>query len=145
MFYLAGKPLLFSMTRPIKFRAKTVKREPYQEKWVYGYFFKTPLTTENFEADSFQSGKNRWCIADNQGAVYEIDIETLGQFTGLQDKTGKEIYEQDIYQIIDAFDRPQIKVLDDLPEFYHEFIENECVYESIEVIGNVYENADLLQ
>src|SRR5438067_399855 len=42
--------------RPIKFRAKTVERTGYAKKSGYmGHLFKTLLTAENFEADSFQS------------------------------------------------------------------------------------------
>jgi len=82
--------------RRIKFRAKTVKIEGFPEKWVYGHLFKTPLTSENFEADSFSSGVNRWCISTVHGVVYEIDPKTIGEFTGLFDSNNNEIYEGDL-------------------------------------------------
>lgn len=61
--------------------------------WVSGYYFKTPLTAENFEADSFSSGVNRHCISNDIGVVFEIDPSTLCRYTGIED-----IYENDIVE-----------------------------------------------
>jgi hypothetical protein len=47
------------------------------ETIVKGHYLKTPLTSENFEADSFSSGTIRHCIVDENGVVFEIDINTL--------------------------------------------------------------------
>ena len=57
----------------IRYSAK-VKGE---ERVVTGYFFKTPLTSENWEADHFGNGVVRFCIATEDGVAYEIDEETL--------------------------------------------------------------------
>lgn len=61
--------------------------------WVSGYYFKTPLTAENFTADSFSSGINRHCISNADGVVFEIDPTTLSEYTGIAG-----IYENDIVE-----------------------------------------------
>lgn len=122
--------------RTIKFRAKRLNNS----EWIYG--------------DYHHRAGNVHCIIrmepdDNGKVCYiirQVDAETAGQFTGMRDKTGKEIYFGDIvrnkYGDIGSviwFSDWSIRV--DWGGGDIHFIDPEW---ELEVIGNIHDNPELL-
>jgi hypothetical protein len=119
--------------REIKFRGK---RKDTGE-WVYGYF------TRNDE-----SGRCYITTQSKTGGAYpwEVDPATVGQYTGLKDKNGREIYEGDI--IFRPNEVGRIEFSEDgsfLIRFPHHLARLNATWEPIEVIGNIHDNPELLE
>ena len=142
--------------REIEFRGKTKDGE-----WVYGYLdyrdnqffinevFETPPTWQD-------------PCGDTHYERHLIDHETIGQYTGLNDKNGNKIFEGDIvnFTIFDCFDcdtqytghvfydvnyaRFVIKFSNDCDDWFHigTVVRQD---DEIEIIGNIHDNQEMVK
>ena len=147
------------MSREIKFRAKLVKGERNRAKgqWVYGLpqqrveihgvvNLNKPAEIGyivSYEPERMlQSG-----APDNNLYWYEIDPETLGQFTSLKDAKGQDIYEGDILGLDDPTDHSRAVVVFHEGAFRPELVQHPGFYDNDwdwTIIGNIYETPELL-
>lgn len=135
-----------AMAREIKFRAKSL-----DGIWEYG---------------DLHLSCNHPHIHNLIGAKIYIDHNTIGQFTGLHDKNGKEIYEGDIVgcvswneyfskdgQPMEAFRRKMyidfrnggFKMIEPMPTQLEDHVWDIIYNGDIEVIGNIHDNPELLK
>ena len=128
--------------REIKFRGMDL-----QGRWFYGL----PC---HIQTDK-HSAKEGWYISNSVGisTAYDVRPETVTQYTGLLDKNGKEIYEGDIINGLDTDSKFGGRYENMKVDFYNgEFGIGDNMghlglkhLSDIEVIGNIYENPELLK
>lgn len=117
------------MSRTIKFRGKRFDNG----EWVYGNLIIDD--SGNCEIIDYKN---------NREIRYDVRGETVGQFTGLCDRNGREIYEDDI--MCESGTCIFVEVVYEAPEFCYK--DNEFGYkflnlpENFEVIGNIHDNPE---
>jgi len=142
--------------RQIKFRAWDKETKTMNTNGSIGAGSSADIININFEGRiSLQNAYGLDMGARNPTFDEPSDRFILMQFTGLQDKNGKDIYEGDIYRAYNNEDEPADCVVE-----YNEYCasfdgivypihEAETLYShwqsGIVVVGNIHENPELLQ
>ena len=91
--------------RRIKFRGKCVADSKYAGQWVYGGY------SEPQEDCKQNEGLITIYLGGSSTCKYHVIPNTVGQFTGLHDSIGREIYEGDIIRSFDSKGEPIIHYL----------------------------------
>ena len=139
------------MNREVAFRGKRCS----DGKWVYGFYVESKTSWRGHKPHK------SWIVPDaisnggffNVLGRYAVKDDTVGQFTGMCDKNGKRVFEGDVVHVVwqdPMFCQWHERTV--LVEFkYGRF----TVYQSkpfehsdkryFEVIGNIYDNFDLMK
>ena len=121
------------------------KREDNGE-WVYGAFYPIKDELVCFIINNCQSIN----FDDNSTFFngYKVHKKSVGQFTGLHDKNGKEIYEDDIIEYIQHhFNTEMTLIKRKIVNWKYDrwnIYETNAGESDIKIIGNTHENPELL-
>lgn len=130
--------------------SEQTKAQVCPDGWVYGFYVpersETPLGETKQRASIIKTGDPKKLTT---GMWFDVDENTVGEFTGFTDKNGKDIYEGDIVTLSYAPDKLYVVIwaeeqarflmtdgetVEDFDDFY--------VFETT-VVGNIYDNPDI--
>lgn len=122
------------------------------------YLFRGKMIANgNWSEGNLLVTKQGCCITPDATVLYSnvaVNPETVGQYTGMKDKNGKRIFEGDIIDFSDrSYSDGYGVVRYDAEGTEFEFVYDDhyeglgrCYYpEDVEVIGNIYDNPNLVR
>lgn len=139
-----------------KAKRKNWQELPKDEQWVQGYLFDDGFENGRVFVGSFVIEKYNGTACDDWAVTginfYEIDQNTICQCTGLKDKNGKLIWENDIVVCRD-FTEEKYVIAWKQDEACFEYQQYGCSIMNfeqlsgceVEAIGNIFDNPELLE
>lgn len=135
--------------REIKFRGKRLS----DGVWVFGYLFVTHMSGVYILSSQIDTKNKRGggLTMGDKLMQHEVDPATVGQFTGLTDKAGREIWEGDMVRdhigvgaVGFILEHCAYFVKTNEPAQYHYMLSDGQLHNT-EVIGNTTDNPGLLE
>lgn len=153
--------------REIIFRGKDLQEH---NGWLYGYFYKSDINKRERESGKatfiFTPNCDTFIYVPEYHNSWMVKAETVGQYTGLTDKNGKQIFEGDILGAKHPKQMKAVPFLVKYGEYEDEDGLSDCRYLGFclqalgkccsiltplsdgieyEVIGNIHDNPELLE